>query len=232
MQNSPQPRQSHEISDPGTSLKRTVVTSIDWKRHGALPIVIAVASLAFLAMIAVIVAGVNRQDPPMFSPSVVAENTPPPVPGQPTVFTIDATAQEEWRFFSLRRGVILERPGALDWDLAFRRFQVMTNSGTGFFGSGGAIDLGLVPFEQTQTLPSTGYVTNTVRSDTTNAAIQDWYDYSYFSHLLTPKPNVYAIRTADGGYAKFQFVGYYCPGVAAGCVTFRYQLQDIHQLAE
>lgn len=52
--------------------------------------------------------------------------------------------------------------------------------------------------------------------------MRDWYDYSYPSHLLTPKPRVYAARTADGRRAPVQFVGSYCPGALPGCVTFPY----------
>jgi hypothetical protein len=36
---------------------------------------------------------------------------------------------------------------------------------------------------------------------------------------------VYAVRTADGRYAKVELVNYYCAGVGAACVTFRYAYQ-------
>jgi hypothetical protein len=36
---------------------------------------------------------------------------------------------------------------------------------------------------------------------------------------------VYAIRTADGRYAKLEIVSYYCPGAVSGCLTFRYAYQ-------
>jgi hypothetical protein len=61
--------------------------------------------------------------------------------------------------------------------------------------------------------------------DTVNAAIDRWYRYSIFSHLLEPAPASYVIRTRDGHFAKIQFLSYYCPGPAAGCVTFRYVYQ-------
>jgi hypothetical protein len=60
------------------------------------------------------------------------------------------------------------------------------------------------------------------RSDSTNAAIERWYDYSWTSHVLRPRPRVWAVRTADGRHAKLEILSYYCPGATPGCPTFRY----------
>ena len=45
-----------------------------------------------------------------------------------------------------------------------------------------------------------------------NAATARWYEYSWTSHLLSPKPKVFAVRTADSRYAVFEILSYYCPG--------------------
>jgi HmuY protein len=43
---------------------------------------------------------------------------------------------------------------------------------------------------------------------------------------LRPKPNVYAIRMADGKYIKMRLVSYYCDGgQASGCFTIEYGYQ-------
>jgi hypothetical protein len=190
-------------------------------RGSAMVIVFSIA--VFLSMAMLVVMGVRRVEPPTFSPTplepVPAESHPP----GPRLFTIDATAPDEWRFFSFERGTVVERPGPRDWDLAFRRFQVIVNGGPGFAGAGGVLDLGEATLDEPRHLPRTGdYVVNTVRSDTVNAALRRWYRYSYLSHLLSPRPNVWSVRTAAGSYAALQFVGYYCPGAMPGCVTFRY----------
>jgi hypothetical protein len=39
------------------------------------------------------------------------------------------------------------------------------------------------------------------------------------------QPRVWAVRTADGRYAKLEIVGYYCPEAHPGCLTFRYVFQ-------
>jgi hypothetical protein len=74
-------------------------------------------------------------------------------------------------------------------------------------------------------VPVTGYVANEQRGEPRNLAIASWYHYSYFSHVLSPKARVWAVRTADGRYAKLEIVGYYCAGGRPGCPTFRYVYQ-------
>jgi hypothetical protein len=139
--------------------------------------------------------------------------------------TVDATSGEAWRYFSFRRGAVVAEPGPNDWDLAFRRFHIIANGGPGFTGAGGILDLGPVGFDGVRTVPPAGYAANALGPDPTNAAIARWYTYGFFSHLLMPKPHVWAVRTADGRFAKIEIVSYYCPGMLAGCLTFRYVYQ-------
>jgi hypothetical protein len=139
----------------------------------------------------------------------------------PVTYTVDASA-ERWLYFDFSTGSTVESPGPLDWDLGLRRFNVIANGGPGFPGEGGAIDLGEVDFQSVGQLPANGYQGNAPGRDSANTALRRWYDYGFSSHLLTPKPRVYAIRTADGRYAKLEFLSYYCPGALPGCVTFRY----------
>lgn len=143
----------------------------------------------------------------------------------PVDYTVDATSTAEWQFFDFSRGSVVTAPGPRDWDLAFRRFHIIANGGPSFSGEGGIIRLEESDFDAVSALPDAAYVENWVRRDTANAAIERWYSYSWTSHLLTPDPAVYAVRTADGRYAKVQLLGYYCPGAQPGCLTFRYVYQ-------
>jgi hypothetical protein len=79
--------------------------------------------------------------------------------------------------------------------------------------------------DSVDTVPNTAYVVNQRERDSTNPALERWYDYSWTSHVLEPKPVVYAVRTADGRFAKLQILGYYCPGARPGCLTLRYVYQ-------
>jgi hypothetical protein len=69
-------------------------------------------------------------------------------------------------------------------------------------------DLGDVSFDSLLALPEEGYVgTEVARADSLAVPLDDWYGYSYFSHLLNPRPTVYSLRTGDGRFAKLRFLG-------------------------
>lgn len=143
----------------------------------------------------------------------------------PRVYTVDATDAEAWRYFSFRLGSVVESAGATDWDLAFRRYQILANGGPQYAGTGGIVDLGTVGFEDVHAVPETGYQPNERTPDPRNPAIAYWYRYGFFSHVLSPKPHVWAVRTADGRYAKIELLSYYCARAEPGCLTFRYVYQ-------
>ncbi|HEY8469242.1 MAG TPA: HmuY family protein [Longimicrobiales bacterium] len=181
---------------------------------------------AIVAPAAILVAlSFRRPELPVFAPTPPAPAEVGPRLAGPITITVDATDPAAWRFFDFSRGAVIERPGPLDWDLAFRRFHIIANGGPGFAGRGGIRALEGAAFDSVRAAPADGYTPNRVRSDTTNPAITRWYDYGFTTHLLTPKPAVYLVRTADGRYAKIELLGYYCPGARPGCVTFRYVYQ-------
>lgn len=137
----------------------------------------------------------------------------------PVIYTVDATAPDVWRYFSFRVGSVVDAPPPRGWDLAFRRYSIVAGDGVGIR------DLGEGRLEDVRSVPSGGYVANESRGEPRNPAIASWYRYGFFSHVLTPKPHVWAVRTADGRYAALEMVGYYCPGARPGCPTFRYVYQ-------
>jgi hypothetical protein len=155
---------------------------------------------------------------PTYAPTPAAPTEVPRTLVGPVLYTVDATAPEEWRHFSFRLGSVVEdtAPG---WDLAFRRYAIIAGPGSGI------LDLGDVAFDAVRTVPTTGYRANDGGGEPRNPAIAGWYHYGFFSHVLTPRPRVWAVRTADGRYAKLEIVGYYCPGSHPGCLTFRYVFQ-------
>jgi hypothetical protein len=133
----------------------------------------------------------------------------------PVLVTLDATSAEAWRNFSFRLGAVVDGAG----DLAFKRYAIVAAPGAGIR------DLGETSFDQVRTVPAGGYVANEGAAEPRNPAIAAWYRYGFFTHVLTPKPRVWAVRTADGHYAKLEMIGYYCPGPQPGCPTFRYVYQ-------
>ena len=143
----------------------------------------------------------------------------------PRLYTIEAPEQDRWRYFDFSRGSVVEDPGPVGWDLAVQRFTIIVNGGEGFAGTGGVLDLGEVAFDGVVEAPEAGYQVNLAARDTVNPAFRRWYDYGFTSHLLTPKPRVYVVRTADGRFAKLEILSYYCPGATPGCLTIRYLYQ-------
>jgi hypothetical protein len=180
---------------------------------------------ALAATVALVALSLREPQVAMHPPSPA---TPREVGGAlvgPVLFTVDATRPESWRYFAFRLGSVIDNPGPRDWDLAFRRYEIIANGGREFAGTGGVADLGAVAFADVTTVPEAGYQLTTGGADPRNPALTRWYSYSYFSHVLSPKPRVWAVRTADGRYAKLEFVSYYCPRSQPGCVTFRYVYQ-------
>lgn len=144
----------------------------------------------------------------------------------PAVVTVDASTGEDWVFFDFSRGSVVDSPmPTREWDLAFRRYRIIVNGGPDFAGDGGVLPLTGAVFDSLVIVPKTGYVGSVLEGDPLNPTLERWYDYSWTSHLLEPKPTIYAIRTADGRFAKLQILGYYCPEARPGCLTFRYVYQ-------
>jgi hypothetical protein len=172
---------------------------------------------AFALLVVALVIGSFTK--PEFPPYVPTEPHPVAVGDSllgPAIYTVDAHDTERWRRFDFGRNAAVESG---PWDIAFRRFHVITASG------GGIVDLGLVPFDAVRELPSTGYRANAPGPDTTNPGVGKWYAYSVLSHLLTSQHHVYGVRTAGGRYAKLELLAYYCKEAGTACVTFRYTYQ-------
>ena len=204
------------------------ITITSKSRMKASSIVLATVAVIFLALIAGVVTSSLRR------PSVEGFVPTAPDPqeigaGQigPQLVTVDATAHDGWVFFDFSRGSVVEIGSrrSLDWDIAFQRRRIISNGGEpNPLGRAGVADLGDVDIDGALTLPTAGYLSDEQRADTPrNRRLEDWYDYSWTSHLLEPANRTYAIRTADGNYAVLRFVSYYCPAGRPGCLTFRYR---------
>jgi hypothetical protein len=136
----------------------------------------------------------------------------------PATYTLDASRGDGWRRFHFARNAVVDSAGG-PWDIAFRRNHLIAAPGAG------VLDLGLVAFDSVAELPASGYMATTFGADTVNPGVGKWYAYSMLSHLLTSKRHVYAVRTADGHFAKLEVLAYYCRDVGAACYTIRYAFQ-------
>jgi hypothetical protein len=181
------------------------------------PILVLALAGAFLLLVASLVIGSFTT--PEFPPYAVTVQQPAPVGDSlvgPSTYTLDASAGDGWRRFQFARNAVVESGS---WDIAFRRHHIIAAAG------GGIADLGAVPFDSVREVPAQGYTPTDFGRDTVNPGVGKWYAYSMLSHLLTSKGHVYAVRSADGRYAKLEILAYYCRDVGAACYTVRYAFQ-------
>ncbi len=196
------------------------------RRSGRAPAALWVGGVLFLLVVAYLVtSSLVRPEIASFEPS-------PVVPGAEAdalvvgTYTIDARHPEAWVFFDFSRGSVVSDPGSLEWDLAVRRYHLALNGGEAFAGEAGAVALD-EEWGRVVEAPADGYAATigSLGGQPTHPALGRWYRYSFFAHTLESLGRVYAVRTADGRYAKLRIVSYYCPEATPGCVTFEYAYQ-------
>ena len=196
-------------------------------RSGRPPWIVPAILIAIIVVIAVlfVTSSLRRPELAEFGPSPALAGEAGEGLVGPLTYTIDATDGAAWRHFDFSSGSRVEPADPLGWDIAFRRFHVIANGGERFPGKAGVLDLGEVGFDSVLAAPATGYIETRSARDTLNPAIDRWYTYSWISHILKTSDHVYAVRTADGRYAKMRILSYYCPGAVPGCMTFEYVYQ-------
>jgi hypothetical protein len=176
------------------------------------PVLLLLTGVLFLVgMGYVVAASLTRRAAPTFMPTTVARR---PARAYPDTVTLDATDGERWRYFDLAAGAPLAPPETTGWDIAVRRYRIRADAGA-------VANLGPVVFDSV-VAPSGARAAGSSDS----ASIGRWYEYRLLSHLLESRRDVYLLRTRDGAYVQLQLLGYYCPGLRAGCVTFRYAPLD------
>lgn len=144
------------------------------------------------------------------------EETPEPTAG----FEVDASDPERWVHVSLSNEGVVEvaNPAEDDgWDIALSRTMIRTNSGASGAGLGGAriaevayedlAETGTVGFAVDEPLPPPG-PPGSGEDIARNPALDQWFDYNPSTHTLSPADRAFAVRTADGSYAKLRVIAW------------------------
>ncbi len=182
------------------------------------PVLLLIGFAMFLFIVVLLLLpSIIHPQVPVFVPRIVGLAIPPGAGLTIDTVTVDAGAEHRWQYFDFERGVVSVPPDTAGWDLRLQRFH--------FVPSGEIASLGKALFDTVRVAPEAGYVATTYGRDTVNAVTARWYSYSYTSHLLMPKGDLYVLRTREGHYVKLQIIGYYCAGPTPGCLTFRYAYQ-------
>jgi hypothetical protein len=148
-----------------------------------------------------------------------------------SVTRVDATALDTWTYGDFESGAAIDEAGP--WDLRFQRFHLSTNGGIS--GTGG-VEVAALPGVRFSDIvavpPSAVFVADLPDGDDTNAEPDyvfeqgdGWYDYDPGSHVLTPKPMTWLVRTAGGtSTIKLAIDSYYDDAGTAGVFTLHWGL--------
>ena len=157
-----------------------------------------------------------------------------PIGLETLTFTIDATNEDTWAYFSFTSGDTVNVEDAENseaWDIGFQRTEIELNGGISGPGMGSVVMLTETTFEAVTEAPAEGYLAD---AENTLAIVpqseKGWYIYTGPpAHWILPlEDRVFVIRAAGGTFAKVRFIGYYKDNENkkdSGFVTFEY----VHQ---
>jgi hypothetical protein len=134
-------------------------------------------------------------------------------------------SSEESAYFNFKEANTVEisdETTSLEWDLKSSYLNIMVNGGTSGSGACAAIMYTNADFDSIVTIPSDGYVYDDTVSES-YAIGESWYTYNTTTHILSPNPNVYVIRTADGNYAKLEFIATDFSSQSAGFSVIKFE---------
>lgn len=121
--------------------------------------------------------------------------------------TVDGSARDSFTYVRVGEGVvsIADPSVSTDWDLAFGRAIIRTNSGTSGPGGGGAASIGVVPYDSILSIEDAEFaIDELIDDESTNPILGSWFSYDISTHTLTPKRDIWLVRTARGDYAKLR----------------------------
>lgn len=127
-----------------------------------------------------------------------------------------------------------------NWDIAFNRYNLRTNSGESGIGNGGALKTSETSFTNLYAIPS-GYFTTDVVSTVTapsnfmetiestkNLVLCEAITFAGPPPTYTISPNIFIIRSADGNnYYKFQAISFFDQNGNSG--FYRFYLEKIEK---
>lgn len=143
---------------------------------------------------------------------------------------VDATDGMRWIWLDLETLAQVEVDDPKDsdaWDLGFLRYNIAINGGASGNGGMEAIVLDDRALDDVTAAPDGPWITDLVDSDDQgddpDYALANWYEYDFMTHVLTPFPTVYVVRTVEGNLFALQVVGYYDEAGTSGWMQLRHK---------
>lgn len=132
----------------------------------------------------------------------------------PGAIRVDASSRTDWTYLRVGAGVVtpVDPATSTAWDLALLRTAIRTNSGSSGQGLGGALRLGDVPFADVMSTDTIGFTEDALsppampggEETSGSPVLSDWFDYDVATHTVSPRAETFALRRADGTYAKLR----------------------------
>lgn len=129
---------------------------------------------------------------------------------------VDATSKEVWVGLDLDTGLQVSASEDAAWDLSFQRFGIRSRGGVN--GTGG-VEVAVLPsqdFLQLTQAPASGFAVDAADGDdegsdpdTVFQANGGWYAYDVSTHKLSPRAQVYVVRSDSRAYFKVEMLSYY-----------------------
>ena len=180
------------------------------------------------------------------------------IEAQDGVFVHDCSSYTDWHFFSFAEGQVIGSCDAMDsvayadwfertdWDLAFHRQNVKSNSGISGSGAGGIMEYPqhVFDFDAVIEAPEMGYVTDVADSVVydmsqmatgsigyahtgLNPETKGWAELTdMMGGVWTYAQKVFIVRTANNKYAKIHLMNFKDRGGVSGTVTMMYVYQS------
>jgi hypothetical protein len=99
---------------------------------------------------------------------------------------------------------VTDEHSSIEWDLKSEFVTVSLNGGASGPGEAGAVTYSELAFDSIYTSPADGFISD--NGDDVMAIGDSWYIYDFVTHTLSIDPKVYIIKTANGNFAKLEFV--------------------------
>lgn len=151
-------------------------------------------------------------------------------PDGTVVTVVDATDGARWIPLDLETRSQPDVDALADspaWDLAFSRFAIATNGGISGTGGMEAMVLEDVALDDVDAVPPGTWIADAPdgddEGDDPDHALAGWYDYDFATHVLTPKPLVYVVRSVEGGHFALAVLDYYDDAGSSGWMTLRWK---------
>ncbi len=167
--------------------------------------------------------------------------------------TLSAKTYADWFYYSFDKADTVGKGSATpdkgddakwkertDWDIAFHRNNIRTNSGTSGNGKAGILALRTEDFASVKSVPEAEFVVDVVKEEvlmdkfgmppvyltsSINEAADNWVTFSHKKAWNLVKKNVFIVRTASGKYVKLQFKNFLDGKDKSGLITLQYTYQ-------